>query len=275
MQRIIFKTESLELKTNNYHIEDVIEMPETVFQNDSIVNNFYENFKFVTTTSCRYEGPMEREVTYVSATWNFVILFIVLIFMVLNKFMSQQHFSSVISMPFQNGGDRTMRENPSLFNIASFSTIISFILLLSLFVQKIFIVYGGNRILHDNLDFFIDIATCVAAVFVFNYLAMSFYSWLFKTDALIHLHFAFHTSAMASGNLIFIPIILLLFFHPYKIFLILTLVILGLFFFATLIKLLIEVRMLSKINFVNIFLYLCTIEILPILVISKMIAIVL
>jgi hypothetical protein len=31
------------------------------------------------------------------------------------------------------------------------------------------------------------------------------------------------------------------------------------------------VRMLSKLNFVNIFLYLCTVEILPVLVISKMI----
>jgi hypothetical protein len=64
---------------------------------------------------------------------------------------------------------------------------------------------------------------------------------------------------------------MLLFFHPYKIFLIITLVILAMFFVATFIKLLIEVRMLSKLNFVNIFLYLCTVEILPVLVISKMI----
>ena len=254
------------MKAENYHIEGV------AVQNDSIGYNPYENFKFITETSGQYEGPKEREVTYISAAWNFVILFIVMIFMVLNKFTSQQRLSTVISMPFQNGGgERVKRENPSFFNLASFSVIVSFILMLSLFVQKIFVVYGGSRILHDSIDFFVDIVTCVSAVFVFNYLVTYFYAWLFKADSLAHFHFGFHVSSMTTCNLLLMPIILLLFFYPYKIFLIFTLVIIGLFYLITFVKILIEVRMLSKLNFVNIFLYLCIIEILPILVISKMI----
>lgn len=250
----------------------MVEMPVFVAQNDSIGCNPYEDFKFVTEVSCRYGKPVEREVTYVSAAWNFVVLFVVLIFMVLNKFMSHQRLSSVISIPFQNsGGERSMRDNPSFFNLASFSVIVSFILMLSLFVQKIFVVYGGNRILHDNFSFFVDVATCVAAVFVFNYLLITFYGWLFKVEALIHLHFTSHVSAMATSNLFLMPVILLLFFHPYKLFLIISLILLGVFFITIFTKLLIEVRMLSKLNFVNIFLYLCTVEILPVLVISKMI----
>ena len=272
MQRIIFKTENLELKTDNYHIEDVIEMPEVVSQNDSVGCNPYENFKFVTEVSCHYGKPVEREVTYVSAAWNFVVLFVVLIFMVLNKFMSQQRVLSLVAMPFQNSGnERSMRDNPSFFNLASFLVIVSFVLMLSLFVQKIFIVYGGNRILHDNFDFFVDVTMCVSAILVFNYLLTSFYGWLFKSDSLIHFYFSFHVTSMATCNLFLVPIILLLFFHPYNLFLILTLIILSVFFVITLVKLLIEVRMLSKLNFVNIFLYLCTVEILPIFVILKMI----
>ena len=254
------------MKAENYHIEGV------AVQNDSIGYNPYENFKFITETSGQNEGPKEREVTYVSAAWNFVVLFVVLVLMVLNKFMSPQRLSSVISMPFQNGSsDRAMREGQSLFTPVSFSTIISFILMLSLFVQKIFVVYGENRILHDNFDFFIDVVICVSAIFVFTYLLTAFYGWMFKTDSLIYFHFTSHVSAMATCNLLLMPIILLLFFHPYKFFLVFTLVILGVFFIITFIKLLIEVRMLSKLNFVNIFLYLCTVEILPVLVISKMI----
>ena len=230
-------------------------MPEVVSQNDSVGCNPYENFKFVTEVSCHYGKPVEREVTYVSAAWNFVVLFVVLIFMVLNKFMSQQRVLSLVAMPFQNSGnERSMRDNPSFFNLASFLVIVSFVLMLSLFVQKIFIVYGGNRILHDNFDFFVDVTMCVSAILVFNYLLTSF-----------------HVTSMATCNLFLVPIILLLFFHPYKLFLILTLIILGVFFVITLVKLLIEVRMLSKLNFVNIFLYLCTVEILPIFVILKMI----
>ena len=254
------------MKAENYHIEGV------TVQNDSIGYNPYENFKFVVETSRHYEGPVERDVTYISAAWNFVVLFVVLILMVLNKFMSPQRLSSVISMPFQNGSsDRSMRDGQSHFTPVSFSTIISFILMLSLFVQKIFVVYAENRILHDTFDFFVDVVICVSAIFVFTYLLTAFYGWMFKTDYLTHLHFTSHVSAMATCNLLLMPIILLLFFHPYKFFLVFTLVILGVFFIITFIKLLIEVRMLSKLNFVNIFLYLCTVEILPILVISKMI----
>ena len=254
------------------------DMVEKFVVNDSVndvlpaVDNHFKDFKFVTEQCAKFEGPKERDVTYISAAWNFVVLFVVLILMVLNKFMSPQRLSSVISMPFQNGSsDRTMRDSQSFFTPVSFSTIISSILMLSLFVQKIFIVYGENRILHDNFDFFIDVAICVSTIFVFTYLLTAFYGWMFKTDSLIYFHFTSHVSAMATCNLLLMPIILLLFFHPYKFFLVFTLVILGVFFIITFIKLLIEVRMLSKLNFVNIFLYLCTVEILPILVISKMI----
>ena len=247
-------------------------MPVFVSQNDSIGCSSYESFKFVTETSRQYEGPIEREVTYISAAWNFVILFVVLIFMVLNKFMSNQRLVSVISMTFQNGGgERVKRENQSFFTLASFSVIASFVLLISLFVQKVFVVYGGTNLLYDNFDIYFDIAICVSAVFVFNYLMTYFYGWLFKADLLVQLHSSFYVSSMAMCNLLLMPIILLLFFHPYKIFLIFTLIIIGLFYLMTFIKILTEVRMLSKLNFVNIFLYLCTIEILPILVISKMI----
>ncbi len=249
----------------------MVELPVFAAQNDSVGYNPHENFKFVTESSRQYEGPIEREVTYVSAAWNFVILFVVMILMVLNKFMSQQRLSTVISKPFQNGGDRAMRDSQSLFTPSTFFAIISFILLMSLLVQKVFLVYGGSRILYDSFPFFIDVAICVSAFFVFNYLLTSFYGWMFKSDSFSHLHFTFHISAMATCNLLLVPIILLLFFHPYKIFLIITLVILAMFFIATFVKLLIEVRMLSKLNFVNIFLYLCTVEILPVLVISKMI----
>ena len=249
----------------------MVEMLDVVSRNDSIGCNPYENFKFVAETYCHYGKPVEREVTYVSAAWNFVILFVVMILMVLNKFMSQQRLSAVISKPFQNGSDRKMRDNQTTFSPGYFLVVASFVLMMSLFIQKIFVVYGGNRILHDNFDFFLNVVICVATIFVYNYLLTVFYGWLFKADSLIHLHFTSHVSSMAICNILLMPIILLMFFHPYKLFLIFTLILTAVFFVITLVKLLIEVRMLSKLNFVNIFLYLCTVEILPVLVISKMI----
>lgn len=229
-------------------------------------------YRFIAEHVAKFEGPKEREITYISASWNFMILFFVMILMVLNKFFSQQKLVAVVSKPFQNNNsDRMIRENHSFLGLQSVSVVASFILILSLFIQKIYIVYGSNRILYDNFDFYIDVVICVTAMFVFNYLLVLFYSWIFKTDALLVFHVSLHVSAMATSNFLMMPIILILFFHPYKYFLIFTMIILAILFLVRFSKSLIEVRMLSKLNFVNIFLYLCTIEILPILVVAKMI----
>ena len=236
------------------------------------LDNQYKDFKFITEKPNNSGGPQLREVSFVSAGWNFIILFVVMIVVVLNKFFAPQRFASIIVMPFQGGGgERMFRDNQSFFNIISLSIVASFVLMLSLFVHKVYVIYGDNDILHNNINFFFDIALVVTTVFIYNYLLTSFYSWLFKTDALIQLHVNLHVSTMATTNVLLIPIMMVLFFYPYRFLCMLIVVILLIFFAIRFIKLLIEVRMFSKLNFVNIFLYLCTVEILPILIIFKMV----
>jgi hypothetical protein len=233
--------------------------------------NQYKDFKFITESSGKWNGPQQRDVSFVSAGWNFTILFVVMMIVVLNKFLAPTRFASIIIMPFQNGGEKLIRESNSFLNIMSLSMLVSFVLILSMFIQKIFVIYGGNDILHDNINFFFDVALAVTTIFIFNYLFTSFYSWLFKNDALLSFHVNLHVSAMSSLTLLLIPIMMVLLFYPYKFLCVSIIVILSIFFFIRLVKLLIEVRMLSKLSFVNIFLYLCTVEILPLLVISKVI----
>ena len=258
-----------------------IDTLEYVFSNDTVVgfghqvqevDNQYKDFKFITQKSGEWHGPQLRDVSFVSAGWNFMVLFVVMIVVVLNKFFAPGRYASMMAMIFQNGGnEKIIRENHTFFNIISLSNVAAFVLMLSMFVQKIYVIYGGNDILHNNISFLFDIALVVATVFIFNYLITVFYSWLFKSDALLHIHVNLHISIMAAGNVVLIPLMMILFFYPYKVLCILILVILSVLFFVRFVKLLIEVRMFSKLNFVNIFLYLCTVEILPVLMIAKMI----
>ena len=233
--------------------------------------NQYKDFKFVAERPHEFRGPQLREVTYISAGWNFITLFVAMIFVTLNKFFAPQRFSSVISMTFRSsGGEKMARENDSFVNIVTLFVIVSFVMMVSLLIQKIFVIYGGD-ISYDSFSFFVDIMIFVTAIIIFNYLITTFYGWLFKADSLIFLHVNLHVSVMAMSNLVIIPVLMILLFYPYKSFLVFLLVILALFYLLRFSKLLIEVRMLSKLNFVNIFLYLCTVEILPLLVISKVI----
>ena len=135
---------------------------------------------------------------------------------------------------------------------------------------------GENRFddqifIYFNISFFFDVVVVTATIFIFNYLLTLFYSWLLKTSALLHFHVNLHISTMATTNVILMPMMLILFFYPYKFLCVIIIAILLILFSIRFVKLLIEVRMLSKLNFVNIFLYLCTVEILPILIIFKMV----
>lgn len=243
----------------------------TDFEFAAVNDELYKNFNFITETySSSYKGPVDREVSFVSEGWNFVILFIVMIMVVLNKFIAPRRFFSIITMPF-NGGEKMMRESGSYINVISFLTLMSFVLLISMLIQKVYVLFGGNYILHENLRFFSDVAIAVATAFILNYLLVLFYSWLFDAENLIVFHVGLYLSAMSTCNFLLIPSVLIILFYPYKFFLVLSFILVFILFTIRLIKLLIEVRMFAKLNFVNIFLYLCTIEVLPVLIISKMI----
>ena len=99
---------------------------------DTVVEalNQYKDFKFITESSGVFEGSKEREVLYVSAGWNFTIMFVMMVLIALNKFFAPQRFASIITMPFQSGGgDKMVRENHSFLNFISLSIIVSFNLL--------------------------------------------------------------------------------------------------------------------------------------------------
>ena len=249
------------------------DMTNNVVSNDSIGDYLYKDFTFVTELPHgEFEGPQLREVTYIASGWNFMVVFFVMVLLVVNKFLAPQRFASMIAMSFQNvGSDKIVRDGQSFFNMMSLSVVASFVMLVSIFIQRNYIVYGANEILYDNINFFFDVAVVVTALLIFSYLLTLFYGWLFKTDALIYIYANLRVSGMAICAVLLIPAVMVFLFYPYKLFSVVCFVLLAILYLLRFAKLLIEIRMLSKLNFVNIFLYLCTIEILPILVILKMV----
>ena len=140
---------------------------DAVFYNEiQEIDNQYKDFRFVTEKSDGWKGPRSREVSFVSASWNFVILFVVMIMVVLNKFFAPNRFASIIAMPFQSGGEKITRDGVSFRSVISLSIVISFMLIMSMFVQKIFVVYSSGQAMHDNINLFKNIVTVVAAFFV-------------------------------------------------------------------------------------------------------------
>lgn len=241
--------------------------------NDTIKSSEqYHSFKFVTEKPDGFGAPHLREVTYVSKGWNFMILFAVMILFVVGRYFSSHKFFGQMKTPFQGGSmDKSVREANASSMFTYMSVILSSVLLLSLFLQKIFLVFGDSKILHDDFGFYADVVFAVAAFFVFNYLFMAFYAWMFNNKNLLLFHVNLHISNLEIVNIILIPILMVLFFYPYKFFCILCLILITLMNIIRFIKFFVEIRLFSKVSFVNIFLYLCTLEIIPLLVIFKLI----
>ena len=92
--------------TINYITADTVGM----MTSDTLVKTYnqYKDFKFITESKGEFDGPKEREVSFVSAGWNFTVLFVMMILIVLNKFFAPQRFASIITLPFQSGGGDKM-----------------------------------------------------------------------------------------------------------------------------------------------------------------------
>lgn len=233
-------------------------------------DNQYDDFKFIAEKPSAFEGPIPREVLFVSPGWNFIVLFVAMIFIVINKYFSSNKNISFWSMSSQSLSDKNQRDY-SVFDLRFVLLILSFILLISLLIQKFFLIFANSTVLYDNFSFYLDIVVAVTFFLLFNYLTMTFYSWLFNTQALIYVYLDAYFVTMSISNVMLIALLMMLFFYPIKIFFVIIVAVLMLVFLIRFIKFLKDVLLLSNVNFVNIFLYLCTFEIIPIMVVVKLI----
>lgn len=226
--------------------------------NDSI------NYHLVTENIAGTLEPQLRDVCFVAPAWNFVVVFIAILIIVLNKQISPSRLKMICGVFYASSDfEKITREWNPVRSINGVSVIISYIALLGLFVQKSVLIYSSNDILYNNTLFYKDICIFITAFLLIQYLVVSLYGWLFGIEAATDHQETEHLSMAASLNMVLILFLLVLFFYPYKIYVMITFSILLLFEAIRIIKLFFEFKILSKRSIFNNFLYLCTLEILP------------
>ena len=106
---------------------------------------------------------------------------------------------------------------------------------------------------------------------IIQYLIVTLYGWLFGIEAATTHHEVAHLSTMTVLNIVMSFFGLIIIFYPIKIILIVTSVIILIIMGIRIIKTFFEFQILSKMNLLNIFLYFCTLEIIPLSVAITMI----
>lgn len=221
---------------------------------------------FVTSGFNGVISPMDRITHEVLDGWNLLVLAAVLLMVVINKQLYPRQFRQLLSVP--SGVSHTnqlLREWTPIRSFIGFSFLVSYVVVIALFIQKAFVVFSRDVTLYNGFDFFLIVLACVAGWVLVRYLILSFMGWLFRQKEVFNRQSTVDLSVSTFCYFILLLVLLLLLYIPNSIF---AWAGVGILFAAALTKLIlecIETRVYSKMPSFYIFLYFCTLEIAPLI----------
>ena len=227
--------------------------------NDSI------DFHLVTENIAKTLESQARFPVDVSPSWNFIVVFVSLLLLVINKHVFTQRFKIMFDISYKKSDiDKMTREWNPIASFTGFSVVIIYISIVSLIIQKLVLVFSGNAILYSGFGFYLDVVVFVSAYLIIQYLIVTLFGWLFGIEAAASHHEVTHLSTMMSLDVILTLFSLIILFYPTRLILMVGVSIILIITGARVVKIFFELQILSKLNSLNIFLYLCTLEIIPI-----------
>ncbi len=228
-------------------------------------------FQIVTENIASTVEPSIRVMEYVSPSWNFIVILLAMLFMVINKQFYTMRFRMMLSVLTQASDSvRMAREWNPIVSINGLTVFVAYIALMALVVQKIVVVFSENTILYNTFSFYLDVCAFIALLCILQYIVISLYGWLFDIETATTHEEVMHLSTMSIIDIALIILGLIMIFYPTKFILIFISIIILIINGIRIIKTFFDFQMLSKMNLLNNFLYFCTLEIIPLSVAATM-----
>ena len=216
-----------------------------------------------------FEGvisPMVRVTHEVLSGWNLIVLAAVLLLVVINKQLYPRQFRQLLSVP---GGvahtNQLLREWTPTRSFIGFSFLISYILVISLFVQKTCVLFSRDVLAYNSFNTFSIVCGFVTGWIILRHAILALMGWLFRQKEVVTRQITVELSTSTLCFFVILPIMLLVLYIPYTVFVWIGI---GILFVAALLKFFlefIETRVFSKTPSFYIFLYFCTLEIMPLI----------
>ena len=222
-------------------------------------------FQIVTENIASTVEPNIRVMEYISPSWNFIVILLAMLFMVINKQFYTMRFRMMLSVLTQaSDSGRMAREWNPIVSVNGLTVFVAYIALMALVVQKIVVVFSENTILYNTFSFYLDVCAFIALLCILQYIVISLYGWLFDIETATTHEEVMHLSTMSIIDIALIILGLIMIFYPTKFILIFISIIILIINGIRIIKTFFDFQMLSKMNLLNNFLYFCTLEIIPI-----------
>ena len=215
-----------------------------------------------------FEGvisPMERVTHEVLAGWNLIVVAAVLLLVVINKQLYPRQFRQLLSVP--SGVSHTnqlLREWSPTASFIGYAFFFSYIIVIALFLQKACVIFSRDVSLYNDFNVFSILCGIVAGWVVLRYLVFAIIGWLFQQKEVVIRQTTVDLSISTYSFLALLIVLLLIMYIPNSIF---AWIGIGILFASALVKLFLEffeTRVFSKMPSFYIFLYFCTLEIAPV-----------
>ena len=213
-------------------------------------------------------SPVVRTTHEVLVGWNLIVLAVVLLLVVLNKQLYPRQFRQLLSVPSGiSSTNQLLREWTPTRSFMGFAFLISYIYVMTLFVQKSCVILSRDVVLYNSFNTFCIISGLVALWVLGRYLALAFIGWMFRQGELILRQITIELSVSSYCFMVMLPILLLVLYIPNSIFVWIGIAVIFLSAFLKLVLQLVDTRVFSKMPTIYIFLYFCTLEIAPLVLV--------
>lgn len=223
---------------------------------------------FITEGFDKVIEPIERASNNILNGWDLVILAAVLLLILVNKQIYPRQFSQLFSV-FKGTSqtNQLLREWTPIQSFINFSLQVCFGLVLAMFIQKSVVVLSFSN-MFNTISAYLIILLVILATTVLRHLVMLAVEKIFDLPDVFNRQTAVELAVKTVLLLLLIPLVLLLLYNPYSPFVMTGLGVALVAFLARLVYEFIEIRVFAKISSFYIFLYLCALEIIPMLVIA-------
>jgi hypothetical protein len=215
--------------------------------------------------------PLER-MQLEGNSWQYsLVIFVVLLMLVVSRQAFQRKFSqTILAVTGNNHLNQLLREwNPVKHPLGLLYTL-SYLLLFSLFLYEVVNQLSPHSFgKHADTSLFFIIIGIVTAVLAFKFVMVITLAALFRTYQATQLYLAHQISFMLLGSLVFFPFILILVYNPSDAVLAIALVVISSLMIYRLIRSFFVSLVERQFGLLYLFLYLCTLEIVPLLMLVK------
>ncbi len=239
-----------------------MELTGTLFQlKDNFVTHFGKSLM----------EPIERSVQEGSTTWISVILLFTLLLLVISRQIYPRKFSqSLLAVTGNNHVNQLQREWYPAGHPLGLLYFIAYAILFALYIF-VFVNFLSQAEAEESgeFQFYLLILLIVFIVLSFKLLVVQLLSYLFNSKHLTRNYLTGHASFMLLGALILLPLLLILIFNAHPLLFMLTLIILISFMIYRLVRSFFIGWAEGQFALFYLFLYLCALEIVPLLWLIK------